>query len=126
MAGDLLLLNVRPAGGPTTDIVVRNGSIAAVGKRPVDWEGPTVDGLGALLLPGLIDGHAHVDKSRLGLPWRPFSAGEGIAALIANEREHRDQIPPAVEAATTVLEAYVGNGTTHACARTSTSASISA
>jgi cytosine deaminase len=113
MAGDLLLLDVRPAGGPTTDIVVRDGSIAAVGKRPADWEGPTVDGLGALLLPGLVDGHAHVDKSRLGLPWRPFSAGEGIAALIANEREHRDQIPPAVEAATTVLEAYVANGTTH-------------
>jgi cytosine deaminase len=104
---------VRPAGGPPVDLVVRDGRIAAIGERPVDWDGPTVDGGGALLLPGLVDGHAHIDKTRLGRPWRPHSAGAGIAALIENERAHRHEIPPAKEAAAAALAAYSASGTTH-------------
>jgi cytosine deaminase len=104
---------VRPAGGAPVDVAVRDGRIAEVGAAPAGWDGPAVDGGGALLLPGLVDGHAHVDKTRLGRPWRPHSAGAGIAALIANERENRHEIPPANEAAATAFAAYAAHGTTH-------------
>jgi cytosine deaminase len=113
VSGDLLLLDVRPEGRAATDVVIRDGRIASIGERPSDWSGPTIDGRGELLLPGLVDGHAHLDKSRLSRPWRPHTAGDGIAALIENERVHRDEIPPALEAATAVLSAHVQNGTTH-------------
>jgi cytosine deaminase len=113
VTADLLLLHVRPEGRDSTDVVIRGGRIESIGERPDGWSGRTVEGNGALLLPGLVDGHAHLDKSRLSRPWRPHSAGDGIAALIENERIHRDEIPPAFEAATAVLDAHVANGTTH-------------
>ena len=86
---DLLLLDVRPLGADATNVVVRDGLIASVGERPAEWDGPEIDGRGFLLLPGLVDGHAHVDKTRWGEPWRPHSAGASLESLIANERENR-------------------------------------
>ncbi len=112
-AGDLLLLDVRPPGAEPTDVLVRDGLIASVGERPTEWDGPEIAGRGLLLLPGLVDGHAHVDKTLWGQPWRPHSAGPGLASLIANEREQRATLPPVVESATRVLEAYVAAGTAH-------------
>ena len=75
-----------PGSHATVDIVVRAGRIESVGDAPAGWDGPSVDASGQLVLPGLVDGHAHVDKTLWGLPWRPHSAGAGLAALIENER----------------------------------------
>ena len=111
--GDLLLRDVRPLGAEITNVVVRDGLIQSVGERPAEWDGPEVDGRGALLLPGLVDGHAHVDKTRWGEPWRPHSAGSTLESLIANEREHRGELPPVADCASRVLEAYVAAGTAH-------------
>lgn len=80
---DLWLRNVRlPGGEAATDLVVRAGRIDAVGVAPGSWSGLEVDGRGRLALPGLVDGHAHVDKTLWGLSWRPHSAGAGPASLI--------------------------------------------
>ena len=96
-AGDLWLRGVRvPGSAAPTDIVVRDGRIDTVGAAPEGWEGPTLDARGCLVLPGLVDGHAHVDKTLWGLPWRPHSAGAGLAALIENERIGRRELPPVV------------------------------
>jgi len=113
MPGDLLLPDVRPGGGPAACVVVRNGRIASVGERPAAWRGPMVEGRGRLLLPGLVDGHAHVDKTCWGLPWRSHTGGRTLASLIANEREQRRCLPPVAERAVAVLEAYVQHGTSH-------------
>lgn len=62
--------NVRPWGGPAQDVVLADGRI--VGIRDADPGTPVqpgeVDGRGLLALPGLVKAHAHVDKSRWGLP----------------------------------------------------------
>ena len=64
------------------------------------------------MLPGLVDGHAHVDKTLWGLPWRPHSAGAGLAALIENERHGRRELPPVAERAAALFETYSDQGTT--------------
>lgn len=110
---DLWLRNVRVRGREAaTDIVVRAGRIDAIGVSPDGWSGPEVEGRGRLALPGLVDGHAHVDKTLWGLPWRPHSAGAGLASLIENERTARRGLPPVAERAARLLEAYAESGTT--------------
>jgi cytosine/adenosine deaminase-related metal-dependent hydrolase len=112
-AGDLWLRDGRvPGSAVPTDIVVRGGRIDTVGVAPEGWDGPTLDARGCLVLPGLVDGHAHVDKTLWGLPWRPHSAGAGLAALIENERIGRRELPPVSERAAALFETYSAHGTT--------------
>ncbi|WNV84194.1 dihydroorotase [Umezawaea sp. Da 62-37] len=56
----LLLKNVRPYGeGDPVDVLVRHGVIAGIGS--VEQDGvETVDGAGAVLLPGFVDLHTHL------------------------------------------------------------------
>ena len=112
-AGDLWLRNARlPSSEAPVDIVVRAGRIDTVGGPPAGWDGPALDARGGLVLPGLVDGHAHVDKTLWGLPWRPHSAGAGLDALIENERSGRRLLPPVVDRAAALFEAYSAHGTT--------------
>lgn len=109
---DLWIQNVRVGTTPeSVDIVIRDGRIATVGDPPSEWPGPTIAGEGLLALPGLVDGHAHIDKTLWGLPWRPHSAGPGLAGLVENERTQRAQLPPVAERAADLLQTYVENGT---------------
>jgi cytosine deaminase len=114
----LLLTGVRPLGGPARDLLVTDGRITRVGERLTAPEGATVvDGRGHLAVPGLVDAHAHLDKTLWGLPWRPHSAGDGLAALIDNEHrgraELRRQGVTVAQRAGALLGAYVAAGTSH-------------
>jgi cytosine deaminase len=114
----LLLRNVRPLGGPAVDLLVDGGRIAEVGDGLAAPQDTTVvDGRGQLALPGLVDAHAHLDKTLWGLPWRPHTAGDGLAALIENEHRGRAELAAAgvtvAERAANLLDAYVAAGTTH-------------
>ncbi|ERK72376.1 hypothetical protein N136_01277, partial [Leifsonia aquatica ATCC 14665] len=66
----VLLTNVRPWGGAASDILIEQGAIAAVEPhdpaRPEPAGGETIDGRGLLALPGLVNAHAHLDKSWWG------------------------------------------------------------
>ena len=84
----------------------------SVGASPAVWAGTTLDGHGCLALPGLVDGHAHLDKTLWGLPWRPHSAAPRLAGLIANERSGRSELPSVASRAAALLDAYIANGTT--------------
>jgi dihydroorotase len=53
-----VLKNVRPLGGDAVDVRIDDGVIAEIGVGLDD--GDTVDGAGAVLLPGLVDLHAHL------------------------------------------------------------------
>lgn len=44
-------------------------------SRPTAPTPEALDGGGRLLLPGLVDGHAHIDKTLWGQPWHPHQAG---------------------------------------------------
>ena len=55
-----LVQNVRPLGGAATDLLLRDGEIAAVGPG-LSAEGATVlDATGLIALPGLVDLHTHL------------------------------------------------------------------
>ncbi len=109
-----------------TSVVFRNGRLASDPMVPVDisvcdgrftgfsepesGEGPDLAGL--LVLPALIDGHVHLDKTFLGLPWRPHQAGPAVSDRIAAERAGRGALALSVEQrARTFLRQAAINGT---------------
>lgn len=88
--GALLLREVRPPGAAAVDVLVRGGVIAAMGPGLVADPAMTVEeGGGALLLPGLVESHTHLDKTLWGLPWYVNEVGPRLEDRIANERRFR-------------------------------------
>ncbi len=111
---NLLLRHVRRWGDPVQDILIREGHIAAIGTDLSGGPGiKEIEGNGAIALPGLVDAHTHMDKTRLGLPWRPHSAGPTIKDKVDNERSIRREEghDPAVQSANQVRLA-LSKGTT--------------
>lgn len=110
---ELWIQNVRvDSAASPANVVIRGSTIESVSAEPVDWTGAVVDADGCLALSGLVDGHAHLDKTLLGLPWRPHSAGPGLGGLIENERTGRRELPPVVDRAGVLLDRYIASGTT--------------
>jgi cytosine deaminase len=93
MAGNLLIQNVRPYGIDPTDILIRDGTITAIGQGLSADGAPTLDGAGQLALPGLVEAHTHLDKSLLGLPWYRNEVGPRLIDKIENERAVRKALP---------------------------------
>lgn len=90
---DLLLKNVRPMGGTATDLLVRDGRIAALGPDPDAPAGiPIENGAGAILWPGLIDAHTHLDKTTWGMDWHHNDREAVLRSRIDFERENRLRI----------------------------------
>jgi cytosine/adenosine deaminase-related metal-dependent hydrolase len=119
MTHDLLLRDVRPMGGKATDVLVRDGRIAAIGEglsaEEGAAEGAAVEaGEGALLLPGLVEAHTHLDKTLWGMPWTPNSAGPRLIDKIENERRLKGVlgIDPARQSARQLVQS-LSRGTTH-------------
>ena len=103
--------------GDVVDVLVRDGRIDALGTdgvAPADEPDlPVVDGRGGVLLPALADVHAHLDSTRLGLPFRPHTAEPGLAGLIANDRANwRTAGASVAERATHTLGATIASGVT--------------
>lgn len=98
-----------------TDLRIEDGRIAAVGEA-LEAEGAQVEDLeGAVVIPGLVDSHAHVDKTLWGGPWVPRTAGPGLAAAIAYGAERRTEFGvPNPDFITALLTNMVVSGTTHA------------
>ena len=74
---DAFLTNCRLADGRLVDIGIAGGKIAAVGEGAAasSNSAPELDIAGDLVLPGLVDGHMHLDKTLTGLPWMGHAAG---------------------------------------------------
>jgi cytosine deaminase len=86
----LLLRNVRPLGGEAADVLVAEGRIAAIGPGLAAPAGAAAEDVGgALLLPGLVEGHTHLDKTLWGLAWYRNDVGPGLTDKIDNERAYR-------------------------------------
>lgn len=65
MAADILIRNVRPWGGPPTDLHVRNGRFVGTADGPV----AEIDGSGQIAVPGFVEAHTHLDKNLIGMDW---------------------------------------------------------
>ncbi len=116
MPDDLWLRGVRPMGGPATDVLFRDGLIHRIGPGEPSADPPaeTIAGEGCLLLPGLVDGHMHLDKTFLGLPWVPHQAGPTTFDRIEKEKEVRRSLHLSLEAqAGNLIRLAIGKGTTH-------------
>lgn len=110
----LTVTNVRPWGAAAADLLIIDGMITdvvPVGTATTATD--RVDGKGLLALPGLVNAHAHVDKSWWGLPWVSYGGESGTQGRIAHEREERDRYGiPSVAATTAVLREFLRHGTT--------------
>src|SRR5579871_6764697 len=93
-----VIANARLADGRTADIRIAAGRIVAIDEAAATAAAGAerIDIGGALLLPGLVDGHIHLDKTLLGLPFVPHRPGDSVAERIAREKELRRELdyPP--------------------------------
>lgn len=95
MTTSYLLRNVRPMGGAPVDALLTDGRIAQMGPSIAPDPSTTVlDGAQQLLLPGLVNAHAHIDKNLLGLGWHPNQTPEPrrIRDYVDNERRLRREL----------------------------------
>jgi cytosine/adenosine deaminase-related metal-dependent hydrolase len=102
----VILHHVRPWGGAAMDVHVAEGRIAAL--VPSTTEGPA-----PLLLPGLVEGHCHLDKTLWGLPWWENDVGPTLLDRITNEKRVRRAIGmDAAREGRALALAHLANGTT--------------
>ena len=114
MTHDLLLTNIRPMGGVATNMLIRAGKIVEIGVGIAAPGVPTEDGGGALLIPGLVEAHTHLDKSLWGMGWRVHQAGPRLIDKIETERRLKKEwnIDPARQAGRQILQSSQ-MGSTH-------------
>lgn len=110
-------VRIRDGVGGTrlVDLLIEDGAFSDVAEaEPREaWGAGDVDGRGLLALPSLVNAHAHIDKSWLGLPWQSYGGEGGTDGRIRHERARRDELGiPSVERTREVLRAFVAHGTT--------------
>jgi cytosine/adenosine deaminase-related metal-dependent hydrolase len=115
MTADLLVTNVRPEAGPSADILIRDGRIAAIGQKLEAGPGvETVDGQGAIAIAPFVEPHVHLDKILWSLPWQSITVPRQLRAMIDNEKAIRQSLPWSVaERAGNLIRQCVACGSTH-------------
>src|SRR5271165_2860061 len=117
MAIDALLTHCRLSDGRLVDIGIAGGRIAAIGEDTAPMLSnrvPILDIGGDLVLPGLVDGHMHLDKTLMGLPWTPHAAGPTRMSRIETDKTVLPHLPVSTEErAGNLIEACVAHGTAH-------------
>ena len=112
----LILGDASLPDGRRADLRIAEGriaEIAASGNLAASERAERIDLGGALLVPGFVDGHIHLDKTLLGLPFQPHRRGDTVAERIAREKELRRELRYSVEErARRLIEQVVAFGTT--------------
>lgn len=103
-----LLKNVRPWGGPQTDIACAAGKVVA--EPAPDAE--VIDGGGTILLPSFADVHVHLDSTRWGLPFKPHTAGPSLMEHILADRAGWRDDAPIADKASAMLARMIDCGVT--------------
>jgi cytosine deaminase len=104
----MILRNALLPDGSRHDIDLKDGRVAAL--LP-----PTPGEALGLVLPPLVDGHIHLDKTLLGLPWVPNqAAGNQVGDRIEAERIVRARrTVPETETGSNLVKQVVATGTLH-------------
>ena len=125
---DAFLTNCRLADGRLVDIGIAGGKIAAVGEgaAALSNSAPALDIGGDLVLPGLVDGHMHLDKTLTGLPWMGHAAGPTRMSRIETDKTILPHLPLSTEErAGNLIRECVARGTdasAHPCRHRSSKA----
>ena len=102
------LINARLADGRLVDIGVTAGRITTIDRAAgAAATSGRLDLCGKLTLPGFVDGHIHLDKTLLGLPFQPHWAGSTVAERIAIEKRVLRDLPIPVETRAKTLVSQV-------------------
>jgi cytosine deaminase len=102
----MILEHVRPMGGAPVDVHISEGRIIAFTPSTRAVAAP-------LLLPGLIEGHCHLDKTLWGRPWWRNEVGPRLIDRIDNEKATRRAIGmDAAREGRALCEAHLAAGTT--------------
>jgi len=75
---------------------------------------PILDIGGDLVLPGIVDGHMHLDKTLIGVPWMGHMAGPTRMSRIETDKRVLPYLPVSTEErAGNLIEACVARGIAH-------------
>jgi cytosine deaminase len=111
----IVLANATLPDGKRADVHIDGDRIAAFADvgPPLPAGAERIDLGGALVAPGMVDGHIHLDKTLLGLPFQPHRAGDTVAERIAREKElRRETRYPVEDRARRLIAQVVAYGTT--------------
>ncbi|CTQ47421.1 amidohydrolase family protein [Roseibium aggregatum] len=97
MQADLVIENVLLPGGTKGAVTVAAGLITSIGAENPPTVAARFDARDALIVPGLVDGHVHLDKTLLGLPFIPHIPGDTVSKRIEAEKHLRRTIDVPVE-----------------------------
>ena len=109
------LTNARLPDGRHVDLTLQNGRIATItphSNAPSRTTPDDTDLGAALLLPGLVDGHVHLDKTLMGQPWRPNAPAPSVPGRVSYERAHRRELGPVRPRAMALLARMIAASTT--------------
>jgi cytosine/adenosine deaminase-related metal-dependent hydrolase len=126
---EALLTNCRIADGRLVDIGIADGQIVCVGEDvacTMSNSAPALDVGGDLVLPGLVDGHMHLDKTLTGLPWMGHVAGPTRTSRIETDKKILPRLPLSTNERAGNLIANASRAAPPTCAPMSTSTSKAA
>lgn len=113
----LYLRSVRIHPSGPVDVRVDDGRIVEVAPASPEMSAADpasdsiVDGAGRLLLPTLVDGHCHPDKTTWGEPWVSRAPADSLAGLIDNDVALQTRsATPVRDRAARLFERYVAHG----------------
>jgi cytosine deaminase len=116
MAFDTIFLNARFDGGDRHHMAVRGGRIAAITSVDEPIAGAeTIDLDDALVVPGFVEGHIHLDTSFYGDAWRPHKRcpnGFNVHERVAFQAENMAMSAPMDVRARNQLDLCIAHGTT--------------
>ncbi len=115
MTMPLVLTDALLANGRRVDVHIDDGKISGLPetgtKSALGAERIALNG--ALVLPGLVDGHIHLDKTLLGMPFIPHIPGDSVMERVAAEKELRKSLTvPVEQRALALVRQVVAAGTT--------------
>lgn len=114
---DTLFTQAKFADGLLKDIAVFDGRIVAISAagsgNPTN--APAVDFDGALVVPGFVEGHIHLDTSFYGDAWKPHKPctnGFDVRERVAFQAQNLAEAAPMEVRARNQLELCIGHGST--------------
>jgi cytosine deaminase len=112
---DVIFERAKLADGTVVSIAVQSGRIAGISTEPIACNTAQRINLdNQLVVPGLVDGHIHLDKSFIGDEWRshrPCTNGFNVRERVAFEKELLATAQPIETRAAALSELAISRGT---------------